>query len=111
MAALATQTLAAGGTVVTYANAASGGDTFTNTGYESFRIVNGHATDPRTVTFVTSATFGGLALADNAIVVAAQTTKEMPPLDRKYYGATVSVTYSDSAADLTVAVVKAIPVV
>lgn len=106
MAAITTQVQAVNGIVITYAAAAAGGDTFTNDGKSIYRVVNAHATDPRTVTFVTSATFGGLALADNAQAVAAQTTEEFGPFDTKYYGTTLSVTYSDSAADLTVAAVR-----
>jgi len=108
MAALTVQKPSLAGAALTLAAAAAGGDTFPNSGKEVFVIANGHATLPRTVTFDAPGTcdFGLAANAahDVAVAVTALTQRQFGPFPVARFGATVSVTYSDSAADLTVAV-------
>lgn len=115
MAILTIQRPTAAGATKALVAAAAGGDSFPNTGLEYFEVLNSHATLPRTVTFDSPGTcsFGFTALAghDLAVVVPAVTGA---PANRVIVGpfATqrfndgnnrVQVTYSDAAADLTVA--------
>jgi hypothetical protein len=113
MAILTVQRPGIGGATLTLTAAASGGDSFRNTGVESFEITNAHASASRTVTFDSPGTcsFGLSANAahDAVITVAAMTTKIIGPFPTGRFNDTngrVQVTYSDSAADLSVAVVK-----
>lgn len=101
------------GELTTLVAAAAGGDTFANTGSEYLVVRNAHATLARTVTIDSPATcsFGLAANAahDAAIVIAALTQQTIGPfpVGRFNTGAgMVVITYSDSAADLTVGVMK-----
>ena len=112
MAALTTQNIVNAGTAPTFGAAASGGDTAeVGNGVNTVLVVkNAHATNPRTVTIVAPGNNSyGQANPDPAIVVAALGERWIPL--RKEFDAAdgtgrCSVTYSDSAADLTVAVVR-----
>ena len=112
MAILAVQTVAPAGGVLTKVAAAAGGDSFSNTGDEIFNITNAHATLSRTVTFVAQGTCNfGIAHANHnrAVVILALTTQQIGPFSGSQFNdgnARVQVTYSDAAADLTVAVQK-----
>lgn len=111
MAILTVQKPTLTGAVATMAAAAAGGDSFPNTGVEFFRVTNGHATLARTVTFDSpgSCSFGLAAHAahDSVIVVAALTSVRIGPFPVGRFNDAnnrVQVSYSDAAADLTVAV-------
>lgn len=115
MANLTTQTISSSaGTVLTKANCASGGDSFANDGHTFLSITNAHATDSRTVTIDAKASanvpgLGNITLADTVVTVAAQTTKLIGPFPRGRFNndqGKVALTYSNSAADLTIAVVS-----
>ena len=114
MAVLTVQKPVVAGVALTKQAAAAGGDSFPNTGVEFFEVTNAHATNARTVTFDSPGTcsFGLAANAahDEAVVVAALTTKMVGPFPTPRFNdgnARVQVTYSDAAADLTVAAVAA----
>lgn len=116
MAVLTVQRPSPTGASLAFAAAASGGDSFPNSGVEYVEIVNGHATAPRTVTFDSpqACDFGLSANAAHDLAVVVPGVSGAPanrvvigpfPVAR-YNDANgrVQVTYSDSAADLTVAV-------
>lgn len=104
------------GATLTLAAAAAGGDSFPNTGVEYFHILNSHATLPRTVTFDSPNTcsFGLSANAAHDVAVVVPGVASAPanrvvvgPFPTKRFNDAnnrVQVTYSDAAADLTVAV-------
>lgn len=109
-------TLGTTGATLALVAAAAGGDSFPNTGVEFFQILNSHATLARTVTFDSPGTcsfnVAANAAHDMAVVVPGVTGA---PANRVLVGpfpttrfndgnARVQVTYSDAAADLTVAV-------
>lgn len=115
MALLSIQRPSQTGATLTLAAAAAGGDSFPNTGVEYFQILNSHATLPRTVTFDSPNTcnfnLANNAAHDMAIVVPGITSA---PANRVIVGPfstvrfndgnqRVQVSYSDAAADLTVA--------
>lgn len=107
MAALTPQQVSITGLTPTYATAASGGDTFENNGTEIVQVWNDHASAARTVTFATSQTVEGLAVADRAITItAANDSAIIGPFNKAVYGSTVAITYSDSAADMRIGVFK-----
>lgn len=110
MAALTPVAPALTGTPSTPAAAAPGGDTFVNDGKTYLRVTNAHAASARTVTVDAPGTcnFGVAAHAghDSVSSVAALTTEEIGPFPVAQFSETCSVTYSDSAADLTVAVIR-----
>lgn len=109
MAALTTVALGRSGFNITdgLVAAASGGDTYTNTGSECFVVSNAGAGD-RTITFATPGTVDGLAVADRSVTVAAGKQMIFAPLPRYAYGSTVSVSY-DAVTSLWVGVVKVTP--
>lgn len=86
--------------------AAAGGDTVEAGAI--LVVTNAHATLPRTVTLVTPQVVDGdLAVADRAVVVAALTSEFIRvPSSYKNEDGRVAVTYSDSAADLTVLAIR-----
>jgi len=116
MAILAVQKPVLAGATLSLAAAAAGGDSFPNTGVEYFQILNSHATLPRTVTFDSPGTcnFGLAANAAHDMAVVVPGVSGAPanrvvigpfPVGRFNDGnSRVQVTYSDAAADLTVAV-------
>lgn len=112
MAALTTQDIVNAGTAPTFGAAASGGDTAeVGNGVNTFLVVkNANDTTPRTVTITVPGNNSyGQPNPDPAIAVAAEGEAWIPL--RKEFDAgdgtsRCAVTYSDSAADLTVAVVR-----
>ena len=107
MALLSPTTLSRDGVDITGAAAAFGGDTFANTGYEIFSVVNGSGGSIN-VTFVTSATIDGAAVADKVVAVSNGGKVLIGPFPVAYYGSTVSVTYS-GVSSVTVKVMKLVP--
>jgi hypothetical protein len=71
---------------------------------------NGHATDPRTITVATPGEVDGHAIADADLTIAAE-NYGIIPLTTLFRGTNgrASITYSDSAADITVAAYKLKP--
>lgn len=116
MATLAVQRPSPTGASLALSAAASGGDQFANDGQVTVQILNSHATAARTITFDSpqSCSFGLSANAahDRAVVVPGVSSAPANrvvigpfPVDRFNDGnGNVQVTYSDAAADLTVAV-------
>lgn len=83
----------------------SGGDEFHNTGHEFLLVTNAHVGDARTVSFTLQKTIDGVAPDAREVEVAASTTMLIGPFQPSIYNdgdGMVQVTYSDSAADLTV---------
>lgn len=110
MAVLSVQAIDKDGLIPTLANAASGGDSFPNSGKVFVWLQNNHATDARTVTFTTPVTPGGLALADLAVTIAAADDNTFvcdldPALYNDANGRT-NMTYSNSGADIKVGVFR-----
>jgi len=116
MAILTVQKPTQAGATLTLSAAAAGGDSFPNTGIEYFHILNSHATLPRTVTFDSPNTcnfnLAASAAHDLAVVVPGVSGA---PANRVIIGPfsnvrfndgnnRVQISYSDAAADLTVAV-------
>lgn len=106
MAALTVQQINLSGVALTANSAAAGGDTFANDGRTYFKAINGDAS-PTTITFDATQTItsAALAVADNAVSVAASADKIIGPFPVETFGATVSVSYS-SVTSLTVDVFK-----
>lgn len=87
--------------------AASGGDSFVNTGRELFIVKNADVS-PHTPTFATPITVDGQAVADKATAVPAGHTVIFGPFSPSLYndtGGNVNVTYDD-VTSVTVTVVK-----
>lgn len=109
MGLLATTPITKAGVAKTLGAAASGGDTFDNTEAETLEIKNGHATDPRTV-YVAMYVDGKTIVQGHSITVPALTTMEAGPFEARFYSNPAnnrcSLTYSNSAADLTIGVFK-----
>ena len=107
MAALTVQRPSVAGVAQTMATAASGGDTVVNDGNVFLRVTNAHAANPRTVTIDSPNTCDFLLAAnaahDAVVVIAALTTKIIGPFPVGRFSSTLAVSYSDSAADLTIA--------
>ncbi len=85
--------------------AASGGDDFTNDGMTFLAIKNAHASAARTLTLDIEQTVDGATVTDPTVSITAVKTFIIGPFKRSVYNDTngrMSVTYSDSAADLTV---------
>lgn len=89
------------------AAAAAGGDTAEVGGGYFLLALNSHATDPRTVTIATPGTVDGHAIADATLVLAAL-NYGIIPLTNVFRGTNgrAALTYSDAAADITVAVYR-----
>lgn len=120
MAALSIQALTnvtGGGLQYTYAAVASGGDTFANDGNTVLLVKNANAAT-RTVTADAVASldkpgFGTVPIADSVLTVPGSGTNgglamwgPFPPDRFNNSNGAVSLTYSDSGADLTIAVVR-----
>ena len=86
--------------------AASGGDSFANTGVEMLIVQNG-ATVSQTVTMVyaTGTTYDGSTPTNKTAAVAAAGVQILGPFPTEKYGATVSFTYS-AVVSLTVMAFK-----
>lgn len=110
MAVLTVQKPSVAGVAQTMATAAAGGDTFANSGREFLRVTNSHATLARTVTVDSPTTcdhgVSANAAHDSIVSVAALTTKIIGPFPTNRFSETGTITYSDSAADLTIAVIS-----
>jgi hypothetical protein len=87
--------------------AASGGDTAEVGPGHFLLVLNSHASETRTVTIDTPGTVDGHAIAQATLVVTTE-NYGIIPLTTLFRGTTgrASITYSDSAADITVAVYK-----
>lgn len=112
MAVLSVASISRAGITPSLANAASGGDSFPNDGQVFVEVVNAHVSNPRTITFVTQATVDGQAVADRTVTVAAATRRFVGPFPPGQYNDgndRVVVTYSDSAADVTIGAFKLTP--
>lgn len=108
MAALSTQTSARGGTAITAASAAGGGDSFANSGKEMIWIKNGDSSS-MTLTIATNATTDGLTVPNRTVAVAAGATKLIGPFPTPIYNdvnGNVQLTYS-AVTSLTVAILAA----
>lgn len=92
--------------------AAPGGDTFPNTGAEFLIIRNANATLSRTITFVTEKTVDGLDVGDLTVLIAGGASGVehlVGPFSKDVYNDSneeIAMTYTDSAADLTLQVFK-----
>lgn len=112
MADLTPQNFVYTGLNASYAAVASGGDTFPNTGREVLHIKNANAGSPRTVTIpaldatVDLQGYGTLDVANIDVAIPAEGDRFIGPIPAKGYGATPDITYSDSGADLTIAVLR-----
>ena len=100
---------------VTFVSAASGGDVFANDGKTIFLILNVNAGSPRTITATAQDTtanaagFGAVTKANAEQAVEQATLDCMGPFPTTAFNNSsgqVVITYSDSAADLTVAAVR-----
>lgn len=110
MATLAVQYLTKAGLVpVTFNAVAAGGDEFRNDGAVTVIMRNAHAADPRTVTFVAQKTVdGGLVVGNRAVTITAAQDFAAIKLDPTYFNDSdgmVQMTYSDSGADLSIALI------
>ena len=100
---------------VSFVAAASGGDVFANDGRTLFLVLNIHASNPRTVTATAQDTtanaagFGACTKASAVRAVVQATLDCMGPFPVTAFNNSsgqVAITYSDSAADLTVVAVR-----
>jgi acid phosphatase class B len=108
MATLTVQSTSLAGDALTTTAAAAGGDEFVNTGRELFYVVNASGST-RTVTFTGQNASNFNVTSNNAVVVAGSSTYTIGSFKKDWFNDTnekVQVTYSDSAADLTVAVIQ-----
>lgn len=98
------------GVVPTYNACAAGGDEFVNNGRISIHVRNAHGADPRTVT-IDSQTGCNQEASDHDIAVvitAANDEKVIGPFPKVRFDdgdGKVQITYSDAAADLTIALI------
>lgn len=99
------------GIVPTYGACAGGGDEFVNNGRIAIHVRNAHAADPRTVT-INSQEGCNQEAGDHDIAVeitAANDEKVIGPFPKDRFNdgdGKVQLTYSDAAADMTIAVVQ-----
>lgn len=80
------------------------GNSFTNSAREQIEITNASG-GSLTVTFVTTATYQGYAIADNVQTIANGASKVFGPFDSTLYSATVGVDWS-TATGVTARVTK-----
>tara|TARA_R100000458_G_C8264805_1_gene239965 strand:- start:1304 stop:1669 length:366 start_codon:yes stop_codon:yes gene_type:complete len=116
MAALTVQTISEGGLVLpTYETAASGGDTMANTGKEFLLVKNGHGSATRTVTVTAQTTslahptLGTLSRDNIAVTIVAGKTVLIGPFYTEAFNTdagNIAITYSDSAANITILAIK-----
>lgn len=108
---LTVQECSLSGITPSYTAASADGDKFTNDGYVMLHVKNGNGAATRTVTVVTPATKGGLAIADAQVTVAISGEKMIGPFRADLFNqtdGTVHVDYDDEA-DVTIAAVKVKP--
>lgn len=114
MATLSQQLVAEAGLNASYAAAAAGGDTFNNDGSDRqfLHVKNAHAANPRTVTITAEVAskkvsgYGTMTRANISVAIPALGNKFIGPIALNAFGVNPAITYSDSAADLTVALLK-----
>lgn len=108
MALITPQVIVAAGIVRSFEACASGGDEFVNSGRHFIAVINAHASDPRTITIDSQQACNQGSDHDIAVVItAAQDEKVFGPFPKDRFNDSdgkVQITYSDSAADLTIAV-------
>ena len=108
MAVITPQVIVAAGIVRSHEGCASGGDEFVNSGRHYISVINAHAADPRTVTINSQINCNQGVDHDVAITITAgQDEKIFGPFPKNRFNdadGKVQITYSDSAADLTIAV-------
>ena len=105
MATLTVAQIARTGAELDLDTADSGGDEFRNTGNEFLMVANANVGAARTVSFVVQKKIDGVTPDAREVEVGASTTMLIGPFPRAIYNDSdgyVQVTYSDSAADLTV---------
>lgn len=106
MALLVAQPIVKSGTVLTLAAASGGGDHLP-VGESTFLVIKNGDASSHTVTLVTTASEGGLAVADEVVAVAAGVTKVIGPLVPELFqdptDGTCHVTY-DAVTTVTVGV-------
>lgn len=108
MATIAVQATSLSGDVLTVTAAASGGDEFANTGREIFYVINASGSE-RTVTFTGQNPSNFNVTSNSAVVLTGSSTTTIGPFLPGWFddgSNKVQVTYTDSGADLTVAVIK-----
>lgn len=111
MALIAGQKVTKAATALTYSAAAELGDTFQNFPGVFVHARNAHVSDPRTITIAAVTTSviddkgGTITVPDITMTLTAGQDKLMSvPPSHTGAGGLVSMTYSDAAADITVAV-------
>ena len=109
MATLTKQVVTLAGQELSVAAAAAGGDQFLNSGKDFLLVRNGHADTARTVTINSQLACSYGSDHDIAVVCAAQKDTMIGPFPKNRFNNTtgyVLITYSDSAANLSVAVIE-----
>ena len=108
MATLTPQVIVAEGIVRSHVAVAAGGDEFVNSGRHYISVINAHGADPRTVTIDSQADCNQGVDHDVAVVItAAQDEKIFGPFPKNRFNDSdgkVQISYSDSGADLTIAI-------
>ena len=108
MATLTVQSTSLAGDALTVTAAASGGDEFVNTGREMFYVVNASAS-ARTVTFTGQNASNFNVTSNSAVALTGSSTWTIGSFSKDWFNDANEkgqVTYSDSAANLTVAVIQ-----
>lgn len=107
MATLSVNTMTASGTSLasTLTAVTSAGDTFANDGSTMMVLNNANATSVYVATVVTGQTYGGYAVADQTVSLAASTTLVVGPFPVAVFGKTITMTWAGSvpATDCKVA--------
>lgn len=79
------------------ANAVAASDTFANDGNTTIRVANGSGSSI-TVAVVSTATLGGLAVADVSVSVANGATRVIGPFNPEVFSRTCTVTYTGTTS-------------
>lgn len=110
MATLTVQTISRAGVVPAPVAVAAGGDAFANDGNVLIEVWNDHVSAARTVTIATQVTVDGKAVADDAVSITAANDRKLigpfPPSIYNDVNGQVQLAYSDSGADMRVAVFR-----
>jgi hypothetical protein len=108
MAEITPQVIVAEGIVLSHEGCASGGDEFLNSGRHFISVKNGHADEARTITIDSQIDCNqGVDHNVEVVITAAQDEKIFGPFPKNRFNDSdgmVQISYSDSAADLTIAV-------
>lgn len=91
----------ASGVNAALAAANAGGNSVPNDGRIFIRLKNGGGVDPCVVTFVTTQTVGGLAVAEQVVSVPIGAERLFGPFPPSLYGRTLNITY-DQVVSVTV---------